>query len=469
MLDFGSSTGALFPRLGKLGAVIANLRSNQNTQYTAMTSQATGIVGQLNGEPDVQAIVGQGYLGALSSLGGSVGSLMQSAAAAVVNRMVYRDNPRVAQTLTSADTLASLQEIIRQMKAQGATVRAQTVTATVTDFGTATGTRAVLNCSTKRPYDGATLENAYSETVNVRCTADSYTGGATEGNEQLTLYGAGQQTDPFAFDWPQGSGQQTQINAIDGAVSNGSNNLLTNSGWDAWTSGIPDNWELVTGTAGTDFVQDTGVVFGGDASIRIVGDGATLTEWRQLFNDSTAGSSDTLAPLSQYSFCAWLQRDGIPSGAGTLEISLEDENGNTVADAAGVSNAFTVDLTALPTLFAPYKGVFRTPLVLPTSIYLRFRLTVALDAGREIWIDKAGLGSMVQLYTSGPFFASHSGSTPLQANDVAQVSISNGRGAAGTLDTWQTLFGRLFPNEVYSNELLLPSAASPSISDSLIA
>ncbi len=465
MLDFGSTIGALFPRLGKLGAVVANLRSSQNTQYTALASQATGAVGQLNSEPDVQAVIGNGYLGALASMGGSVGPLMQQAALAVVNRMVYRDNPRVNQTLTQGDVLASLQEIFRQMRAANAFVLAQTVTAAVTDFGSATSSKGVLNVSTKRPYDGLTLENAFGETINVLCTADSYVGGATQGNEQLTWYGAGAQGDPFAFDWPQGSGQSAVTNCIDGEVDAGSGNLLTNSGFDSWTLGVPDNWEVVEG--GATISEDDGVTFGGTSSLRLTGDGTTLTEFRQLFGDSS-GTLSELSPLSQYSFVGWLQRDGVPAGAGTLEISLVDQTNTIVQDAAGVPNSFTADLTALPTLFAPYKGCFRTPLIMPSQVYLRVRLTTALTSGRAVWLDKFGLGGMTQMYLGGPFVAAHSGDSPLKMNDLAQAVISNSRGAGGTLNTWQTLLYRLFINEFRSGELLVPSSGAPTVSDLLI-
>jgi hypothetical protein len=175
---FGS-IGALFDRLGKVGALIENLYSYQQTQLTAMTDTTTGVVGQLNEEPDVQAIQGSSYISILNSSAGTLSGTVQNLAAAIINRMVFRDSPRFNQTLESQNTLASLQEIILQMREQGATVLAMTVTATPSAFiGEGDG---IINASTKRPLDGLTLENAFSEELLFTCVADSYSGGATAG------------------------------------------------------------------------------------------------------------------------------------------------------------------------------------------------------------------------------------------------------------------------------------------------
>ena len=465
-ISFADAVGNLMNRLGKCGAVIKNLGSYQDTQFTALTG-AGGVVGQLNAEPDVQAITGAGYLGALAGTGGAVGALMQSQAAAVVNRMVYRDSPRLGQTLQNYSTLASLQEIIRQMREQGATVRAQTVAATPGAFS-GTGD-AVLNASVRRPFDGLVLENAFAETVNVRCTADSYTGNATAGNEPLEAAGAGAQSDLFAFDWPLGSNASRTLTLIDGDTDAAAGNLLTNSGFLNFTDDAPDNWEVVTGTPGTNIFQESTLTFTGGSALRFYDETSSVRlHIRQAFADGTAGTASELLPLAQYSACMWMRRGGGVPSAGELEVYLDDGGGNVLLDAAGNQNLFSVDLTALTTSYAPVKGVFRTPRDLPDAVYLNVRYLTPPETEFNIYMDKLGMGGMTQLYAHGPFLAGHSGAVPLVLNDLAQVVVTNGRGAAGTLDTWQTLLYRLFP-EVAANELLFPSSASPSISDDLIA
>lgn len=462
-ISFGSAPGDLFAALGKVAALLKNARTNQDLQHTALTSQATGVVGQLNDEPDVQAIAGAGYVGALDSIGSSVGALAAQVADAIANRYVYRDLPRVNQTLTQSDTLQSLQEIVRQMKEQGASVRACAVTAGAATFsGKGNG---VLVVSTKRPFDGRTLENAFTETAKVVCTADGYVGGATAGRETFEVRGAGRRDDVFAFDWPQGSGATATLTAIDNSQDSAGGSSLTNGGFDDWTDGLPDNWDVTEGEALV--TQDTGVLYGGGSSLAFTGDGSTNLKIRQVFGDGTLGTASTLSALTQHSVALWLQRDGVLSSAGTLRVSLADSGGTVVKDADGQDNSFEVDLTGLPTLFQAHTGVFRLPLIVPDELYIQIETTAPYDNGRTFYIDHAGLAEMTQHYTGGPYYNVHSGHEPFQVNDLFLETITNGRGAGGTLDTFQTAFYRLFPDAA-SEELLLPSGSSPSILDALI-
>lgn len=469
MISFASATGNLFNRLGKLGNIIKQLRSYQSTQYTNMIDPSSGIEGQYEGEPDIQAINGSAYISLLNSAGSGIGSTYQSMAEQTINRMVFRDNPRINQTLTANNTLASIQEVIRQMGIAGASVLTTNVTATIGTFQqwiTNTG-NGVLNCSTKRPLDGRVLENAFSEDLLFTCTQDSYTGGATEGNETFSVTGVGTQDDYFAFNWPLGSNCSLNISAIDGNSDNTSGNILTNSGFEDWTDNVPDNWTLVLGTAGTNINQENSINYQGDSSCRITGDASgTLTQIKQAFNLST-GTSGDLASITQYSFCIFLRRDGNISSSGQLTIDLANSGDVILNDENGVANSFTIDLTTLTTEYASYTGIFRTPIVLPSQSYIRIRLSQAYDDSYSFYLDFASLGIMTQCYTSGPFVALHAGSEPFVEGDYAYTEITNARGSGGTLITWQTMFANLFPI-VYTQEIILPSSNTPTISDSLI-
>lgn len=466
-INFTSATGNLFNRLGKLGVIIKNIRSLQVLQQPALIDVTTGIVAQYNAEPDIQAIVGSSYINLLNS-GITPATTMQRMAAATVNRMVYRDNPSVNGSLTSGNTLASLREIIRQMKAASASVRSMTITGTPGTFtGLGDGT---VNVSVKRPSDGITLENSFTETLLLTCQTDSYSSTAIAGNESFLLTGQTLQSNPFVFDWPQGSGARANLSAIDGAASNASGNVLTNSGFDAFTSNVPDNFVLQVGTAGTNVFLENSITFDAppNTSLRFRGDGSTLIELTQLFNDTT-GTIDALDPLTQYSLTLWMRRGGSAVSAGVLEISLVDDGFNMIHDEAGNANSITINLTTLTTNYLPQKGCFRTPANLPTTIYLRLRLTTAISNGSDVYLDKMGLGIMTQSYISGPYLAVHAGAIPFEIADFATCAVSNSRGVAGTYNTFQTLLARLFPSEVYGNELIFPSNAAPTVDDALIA
>lgn len=464
MLSFADAPGNLFNRIGKLGQLIKQMRSYQASMLLNFTDTTYGVVAQLNAESDIQAQVGSAYIGAVNAANSTLGSI-QGVATAIVNRQIYRDNPRYGQTLTSQNTLASIYEVIRQMKIAGALVLAQTITATPTSF-TGVG-NGVINTSVRRPLDGLVLENAFAETLLLVCTSDSYLGGATEGNETFALTGVGQQGDVFAFDWPLGSNASTSLSAIDGNVDVGSGNLLTNSGFESWatTTNVPDNWSLTVGTAGTNTLKETTIVYDAppNFSLAIVGDGSTLTALKQQF-DSSTGTTGTLEPLTQYGYNLFLRRDGTAAVAGVLTIDLIDGSNNVILDANSVANTFNIDLTALTTVFTSYRGQFRTPVIMPSAVYIRMRLSTALTNGRTVYLDKSSLGLMTQAYTSGPFACIHAGSIPFLQGDYGTIAITNSRGAAGTYSTFQTLWAQLFP-EMISNEILLPSSSVPNISD----
>ena len=390
----------------------------------------------------------------------------QGVAAQVINRVVYLDNPQINQNLQAVNVLSSIAEVLRQMIAQNATVLRLTVASTNSSFvGVGNG---IIVSSVKR-FDGLPQENLFAETLTLVCTTDSYSGTATAGNEGFSVTGQGSQSNLAAFDWPLGSNTQGSLNAIDGNSDNSNGNILTNSGFEDWTSNVPDNWTLQTGTAGVDIFEEGGLNYDGVASLRFLGDGVTLTEIRQAFDDGDDGTSATLSPLSQYPFNIFARRDGLAPAAGVLTIDLYDvDTGLIVQDEQGTNNSFTIDCTGLTTDYLSYTGFFRTPQILGDDIRIRIRFTTALTTGRSIYLDKSALGDDISsLYVGGPSVSVFAGSVPFAQGDRGTFTVTNSRGAGGTLNTWQTAWYRLFP-EVQTNNLMLPSGNSPTIADSLL-
>lgn len=463
MLSFASAPGNIANRLGKLGLLASQVRLYQSSQLINMTDTVNGVVAQYNSESDIQALLGSAYIGALAAPE-TICQTAQTIAQATVNRMVFRDNPRLSQTLTQLNVIDSLREIIRQMGVAGATFLAMTVGATPSPF-TGVG-NGVLNLSTKRPFDGRTLENAYAENLLFTCNNDSYTGGTVAGNEQFQLTGTGQQTDFFAFNWPLGSNANTNISAIDGDANNGSGNLLTNSNFKTATiTNIPDSWTAIIGTAGTDFALNGGITYGNSPnSLQFIGTGVNV-DIRQT------PTSGTFNPLTQYGVCIFMRGGGSAPNAGILKVQLIDGNGNVINDASGNPiNILPIDCTQLTTNFVGYVGQFRTPEILPPVISVQLLESTAIQTGVSVYAAKLSVGLMNQAYASGPYGSIHAGSLPFSISDFATGAITNSRGTGGTLNTFQTLMARLFPNEVYGQQLLFPSALSPnnSIPDSLI-
>lgn len=464
-INFSNSPGNLFNVLGKLGAIIKNVKNYQNTQNTSISSSSTGALTQLLSAPDIQAVLGNNYLSGLSAPE-SICPVVAGVAEQYLNRIVFNDNPRLGQTLTKLDTIDSIIEVIRQMKVEGATVLQMTIGSSVTGF-TGIGIDSAINVSTNRPLDGRSLENSFVETLTFVCVTDSYTGGANPGNEGFVCLGAGSQSDYFAFNWPLGSGASVNFNSINGDANASQGNILTNSNFNTGvvTANVPDSFTLNVGTAGTNTALNGSITFGKSLnSLQIIGDGTTLTELRQVL-------TGLLKPLTQYGVCIFMRRDTTATAQGTLNVELCDGNGNTITDAAGNPNSYSINLTALSTNFAGFVGQFRTPTILPSvySIRLREPIGAALSNGRSVYAAKLSLGLMNQLYAAGPYVSTHSGSLPSVQNDYASASITNSRGAGGTLSTFQTLMAQLFSNYMINQGFLLPSAANPSIQDTLIA
>jgi hypothetical protein len=404
----------------------------------------------------------------------SAATLARQVAIAYLNRIVYNANPQASQTFQGNNTQASLIEVIREMKLASASVLAMTITAAPVVvsqpgphfIGVGNG---IINSSTKRASDGLVCENSFAETLNIICNQDSYVGGASLGNEGFNLSGYGAEADPFAYDWPQGSSAQITLNAISGLGNNSLGNILQNSGFDTYatTANVPDNWSLTVGTAGTHTFQEVTITYSGASALKLVGDGTTLISLQQTFNSST-GTAGTLAALTQYSFCIFA-RTGGSTPTGQIQIDIIDGFGNIINDANGVANSFIFNANVLNTNYAQFTGVFRTPLILPAAQNIRIHCPSgqALSNNGVVYLDLGSLGLMSQAYTSGPSAAIHSGSIGFNQNDYGQLTITNGRGSGGTLSSFQVLWDQLF--SMRQSDLLLPSNAIPTISDTLIS
>ena len=451
-----TGTGGLFTRMGCMGRMLRDLNLFQQAQYQ---TDFLNVVAQYGTEPALIAALSTAADGGRQAVG-SIGSTLKTLATNTVNTMIWEANAQSSRT----DILTSLKEVIAEMQAQAQTVQACTVTIGGTAGTSNTGTGVFVG-STKRG-DGLVQENTYAETAVLTCTADARTGGATSGNETFRFAGDVAQTNTLHWEWPLGSGASTSFTAIDGTKDNSSNNLLTNSGFETFVANAPSNWTIITGTAGTNLKQSTGTFYSGAGSLQFVGDGATLTSIAQQFNSSSTGTAGTLLPDTVYHGNVFLKLDATP-GAGALTIDLIDGTSTVVNDDQGTANSYTVTLSAIPLPWAAYSFAFRTPKLLPSAVKIRLRLSTALSSGSNLFIDHFGFGAATKLYSGGPYGSVFSGSTAFLLNDSFSVVTTNDRGKSYGLQTFQTLFARLFA--MMSNELLLPSSASPTITDSLFA
>lgn len=451
-LDFTTDPGGLFVRLGRVGKLAHLL----DTYQDGLPAVFDDLVAQY--QSTLQAVggfVAQQQLGLLRSTS-SVMGFAQSVSQQTVLQMVEADEPAVARSLHLA-----LREVIRQMVIQAKTVQSSNVTFTKTALPTNDGTGQLVT-SAKRG-DGLVQENAFTEQTRIVCTADAYSGGATEGREVFTLTGETPSAGVWDFDYPQGSGASVTVRAVtaDDDATAGAN-LLTNGDAEEWTDSPPelDNWTLETGVWGTDAQQDA-AGYRGSFALEIVA-GTTNTTLYQEF-DSDTGTSATLSPLTSYAVHFWAKEVAATAATGVLTVELVNDSGTVINDEQGVANSFTVDLTSLGTTYVPQSGVFRLPANPPDVVRLRFRISTDLT-GDNVLIDDICMAPLTAMYTGGPGFVIFSGATQFTRDDGWELDVDNDR--PEFLASWQGLFDRLFGMRQFG--LLLPSSGSPNIDDALI-
>lgn len=452
-----TGTNGLFTRLGKILLILADTNTWQGT---TLAGDVSSLYGQFTNTIGLSLIDGndaQFNSGQLSAEGYL--AYLQTVAQSVINEMVYADVPQ----LSNSDLGLSLAELIRQMKVSSDSVKADTIAQTVTAGSSNHGT-GVCVCSTKTA-DGLVAEYSYPETVTLTCTSDTSNSAVTAGNEGFTATGQVAITDTLSWQYPGGSVAQLSLSAINATADNSQGNLLTNSDFETWTvSNIPDDWTIATGTAGTTVLRSS-TAYRGTYSLNLHGNGSENTCVTQLFNDSS-GTPGIPLYQTQYALSVWVKVDVVPA-AGVLTFDLYDGSA-VIADQQGTNNTYSITLSGLGnTNWNNYNITFRTPYIMPTTVKLRIRLSAALTNNRNVYIDSLGFGVTSQLYQGGPSFAVFSGATPFYHPDYFSAAITNNHGGASNLKDFQTGFQRLF--NMTQLGLILPSAASPTISNGLIA
>lgn len=460
----------VFTSLGRAGLNAYLIDDAQSTQGSPFSDLA----GESWVNPTWVAPLSQQYDQLLRISSSGMGAWVQ-AATTILQQLVTADNPAYGATLGS-----SLNYLNQQMIAQSETVQECAVGSTVTADAANVGGGTVVVSLVR--FDGLTFQNVVAEETTLRITADSYTGGATAGQEpwqwagapNVSSYGTGTPVGTWDFDWPQGSGQTATGNAISADVdASPTNNMLTNGDCEDWTTGTPslNYWYLETGTWGTS-IQRSSTALGGTYSIQF-NTGATLNGLTQQFGSSdvtgaTSGTTAEVAAFTPYIVNFWTKAAGVIS-AGVLTVSLVDSAGTVIQNQAGVNQSQTLALSALSTSWTPRSFAFQLPVVLPTDgiVRLKIKITTAL-AGAALLVDDICMCQPTSLYQGGPYAAVFSNpATPFEAvpdPDGFTLTFTNDRGGATYGATFQTLVSRLFQTP----GLILPYDASPTISDTLI-
>ncbi len=170
-----------------------------------------------------------------------------------------------------------------------------------------------------------------------------------------------------------------------------------------------------------------------------------------------------LVPQKVYLLGLFLRRKGSPL-AGTLDVALVKSPGGTpINDPAGNPNLVQVDLTAGSAADWQFvSGAFVLPEGTVQPVYLQLKLSTALDAGAEVFVDEVLLTEGVELYAGGPRVAATSWPGVPRVGDSWSLTATNDR--AGELQEWMH---RTF--DLAALGLQLPTTGSVLVPDSVIS
>lgn len=429
----------------KLGTLFGTTQSIDAHLAQLVTDIQTDIRLTYIADPDLAGAL-LGNLESIKATAASNNSAVQIAARKTVIEMVNDDNPLSVKSLKEA-----LIELIFQMgtddDVDGSTASGEGNTAP--DSGTGNG-RLILDVT---DGEGNNKEYIVAEDIAAICTSDSQTSG-TKGRETFSVKGEASIVSRFSELWPEGSGGSRSVQVTDPALDASravGKNRLTNSSFEAFTSDVPDNWQLDTGVAGTNITATT-TEHRGTNALSIVGDGTTNFELTQEFDNSLETPSPLLKQR-RYCFGLWIRDDGTTPASGDLTMSI-----------VGVSGSTVIDLTAIDSTYTLYTFVFSTPLLLLASpMQAKLQLTTLLTSPREVFVDSAFVAEMFELYQGGPNFLIVPGSTEYIKDDKFVQAIAND--GAGL---FQAFFDRFYDMRGLGLRLPSQTDGSETIDDALI-
>lgn len=232
----GVDNDGLFDVLGKVFHAQATTNTARGTTVPAEVVDVFTIFNNLVATQGLEATITSlpsSLSGYQSSASGLLSGL-QTFARQFLIEIVNADVPQPDSSLQTA-----MRELIRQMIAEGESVDASSVGASVSyDSANIGNGRIVL--STKRG-DGLVQENLIAETMDGECLSAGV-------NASIRLLAPVSAPSRLDYDWPLGSGASTSISCIDASSS-----LLANGDMEDEDdiANAPDDWYFAVGTIGT--------------------------------------------------------------------------------------------------------------------------------------------------------------------------------------------------------------------------
>lgn len=362
------------------------------------------------------------------------------------------DPPADVQDVTVLNKLAS------DMLAQSETFQRPTLTVNsavsaggtpvTTIYGAPHGNGVIVG-SVINPRNGLLHYYAFNEIIKAVCTADSFSTGTPLGQEVFNF--TSPRSVPNTNDnYPQGSG----TNIITASLPTDQNTVYGNAYFNSWgtvNNNEIQNWTTANLTPGTTILRSTDVYIG-QYACNLVGAPINAELWQTI---------NGLRSSTCYVAAIRVKRLTTVT-TGVLTVALRDTTGAVVNDAAGSPMSFTVNLVGSAGNYALSYAVFPIPRGYPTGIRISLRLTTALSSGESILLDTSELVPMTSAYVGGPQFGFLPGNAGWSINDTYNFTVAN----SADVTSFIRCIDRVY--NIRTLQIDLPTASSPTISDSLI-
>lgn len=287
-----------------------------------------------------------------------------------------------------------------------------------------------------REYNGITSELAITDSMVVRCIQDSELGGTTEGSEAWSWKGGPKANTNHSWE-TAGSGNGPTFNTLNQYTH------IANRELDSFTSNVPDNWTVVTGTAGTHILEDTAGMYHGDACLKLKGDGALAAI--QLTQSISSLPENT----RRCCFACYVKGDATVA-SGTLTIKFTGTDYTAFSTEKITMNAAALAAATGWTLKYFYINL---PAEIPDDWKLDITVSGTLTNNALVRIDRIAFGPVT--YFNGVNVVVVSGSDPFLIGDKFSFDTTNDDAGA-----FQKFFRKAYGVQ-------LPSNASPTRANSL--
>lgn len=442
-IDYTGEYG-IFTKIGLIGGFLSDINTFQNSLASV---KSPPFVDKFTGERKVSMVLN--YIPSIDSqiesCGDLVPNLLAGVAADVIIDGVRKHDPLIPENLS--DCMA---ELINNMKADSATVKGFTTTATV--FDTSNKNTVVIGL---RNADGNTNQFVFSEKVRLEVSSDSYSGGASPGNETFDIITKDAAGSVYSHTYPAGSGASGTVTRVDITGSQTGGNALENGTFTIASDAdvnSPAGWSIVSnyGTMGTNFQKTS-------TGLKIIGN---ISEDVRITQEIT--SSVTARNSYAFFFQAWAPV-ALTKADAYLYIDLVDSGGNLLTSDSNQGCSFSIALNSLTSAETVYTGNFVTGTKMPSEVFLRIGCTTASSS--EVRIKNLAFSEQTQLYPGGPYVSVFGlpSSPVVNGERINLVFAKSGE----TNNTFQVLFNRLF--SMADGGFTLPFSTSPTIADSKIA